>query len=87
MAEMRFEVLLEVERTGMTVSEVCRRYGISRNTYYRYRRRDLAEGLNGLEDRSHRPRSSPGQIPAETEIRIVEMRKDHPRLRCSSYPS
>ena len=79
MAEMRFEVLLEVERTGLTVTEVCRRYGISRNTYYRYRRRYLAEGLDGLEDRSHKPRSSPGQIPAETEILIVEMRKDHPR--------
>ena len=50
MAEMRFDVLLEVERTGLTVTEVCRRYGISRNTYYRYRRRYLAEGLDGLED-------------------------------------
>ena len=48
MAEMRMEVLLEAERTGMTVSEVCRRYGISRQTYYRYRRRYLAEGLQGL---------------------------------------
>jgi len=48
MAEMRFEVLLEVERTGLTVTEVCRRYGISRNTYYRYRRRYLAEGFRRL---------------------------------------
>ena len=32
MAEMRFGVLLEVERTGLRVTEVCRRYGISRNT-------------------------------------------------------
>lgn len=79
MAEMRLEVLLEVERTGLTVTEVCRRYGISRQTYYRYRRRYLAEGLEGLEDKSHKPRSSPAQIPAELEIRIVEMRKDHPR--------
>lgn len=30
MAELRIEVLLEVERTGLTVSEVCRRFGISR---------------------------------------------------------
>lgn len=34
MAELRLEVLLEAERTGLTVSEVCRRYGISRQTYY-----------------------------------------------------
>jgi len=79
MAELRLEVLLEAERTGLTVSEVCRRYGISRQTYYRYRRRYLAEGLAGLEDRSRRPLAPANQISVELELEIVEMRKDHPR--------
>lgn len=79
MAELRFDVLFESSRTGETVAEVCRRYGISRDTYYRYRRRYLAEGLDGLEDQSRKPKSSPAQIPVELEKRIVEMRKDHPR--------
>jgi transposase InsO family protein len=79
MAELRLDVLTEPLRTGETVADVCRRYGISRDTYYRYRRRYLAEGLAGLEDRSRRPRSSPVKIPAELEIRICEMRKGHPR--------
>jgi transposase-like protein len=79
MAELRLEVLVEAERTGLTVSEVCRRYGISRQTYYRYRRRYLTEGLAGLEDRSRRPDQPANQIPAELELEIVEMRKDHPR--------
>ena len=79
MAELRLEVLLEAERTGLTVSEICRRYGISRQTYYRYRRRYLAEGLFGLEDRSRRPLQPANQIPADLEVQIVEMRKDHPR--------
>jgi transposase InsO family protein len=79
LAELRFDVLFEPERTGETVADVCRRYGISRDTYYRYRRRYLAEGLEGLEDRSRKPRTSPNQIPAEVEIRIVEMRTAHPR--------
>jgi transposase InsO family protein len=79
MAEMRLEVLLEAERTGITVTEVCRRYGISRQTYYRYRRRYLAEGLDGLEDRSRRPLAPANQIPADLELEIVEMRRDHPR--------
>ncbi len=79
MAELRLDVLTEPLRTGETVADVCRRYGISRDTYYRYRRRYLAEGLEGLEDQSRRPRTSPAQIPAEVEIRIVEMRRDHPR--------
>ena len=79
MAELRREVLLEVERTGLSVSEVCRLYGISRQSYYRYRRRYLAEGLAGLEDRSRRPHQPANQIPAELELQIVEMRRDHPR--------
>ena len=79
MADLRLEVLLEVERTGLTVTEVCRRYGISRQTYYRYRRRYLAEGLDGLEDRSRRPLQPANQIPVDLEVRICEMRKDHPR--------
>ena len=79
MAELRLDVLIEPLRTGETVADVCRRYGISRDTYYRYRRRYLAEGLAGLEDQSRRPRSSPVKIPPELEIRICEMRKGHPR--------
>ena len=79
MAELRFDVLTEPLRTGETVADVCRRYGISQDTYYRYRRRYLAEGLDGLEDQSRRPKTSPAQIPAEVEIRICEMRRDHPR--------
>ena len=79
MAELRLDVLTEPLRSGESVADVCRRYGISRDTYYRYRRRYLAEGLDGLEDRSRRPRSSPAQVPVEVEIRICEMRRDHPR--------
>jgi transposase InsO family protein len=79
MAELRLEVLFEPKRTGETVADVCRRYGISRDTYYRYRRRYLAEGIDGLEDRSRKPKTSPARIPAETEVRIVEMRTAHPR--------
>jgi transposase InsO family protein len=77
--ERRLEVLLQPERTGETVEQVCRRNGISRDTYYRYRRRYLEEGVDGLEDRSRRPLVSPAQIDADLEITICRMRKDHPR--------
>jgi transposase InsO family protein len=79
MAELRFEVLLAAERSGESVSEVCRRYGISRETYYRYRRRYLAAGIEGLEDQSRRPKVSPGRIDAALEAVICGMRRDHPR--------
>lgn len=79
MAELRLQVLLEAERSGESVASVCRRHGISRDTYYRYRRRYLADGLDGLVDRSKAPLRSPAQIEADLELEICRMRKDHPR--------
>jgi transposase len=76
--ERRLKVLLQPERTGETVEQVCGRNGISRDTYYRYGRRYLEEGIDGLEDRSRRPLVSPAQTDADLEITICRMRKDHP---------
>ena len=45
MAEMRLEVLLKAARSGETVTAVCRRHGISRETFYVYLRRFQAEDL------------------------------------------
>ena len=78
MKELKLDVLLE-ERTGDTVTAVCRRRGISRETFYVYRRRYQAEGVAGLEPRSRRPRGSPGQIEPELEARICRRRHEHPR--------
>ena len=80
MHELKLEVLLEPARTGETVAEVCLRRGISRASYYRYRRRFLLEGADGLEPRSHRPRSSPAQISASLEAEICTLRRRHPRF-------
>lgn len=79
MEELRLEVLLEAERTSETVSEICKRYGITRQTFYEYRRRYLADGLDGLEPRSKRPYRSPNQIDYDLEVEICKLRKDHPR--------
>jgi transposase InsO family protein len=79
MEDLKLEVLLEPERTGETIAEVCARHGISRASYYRYRRRYLEEGVAGLEPRSRRPRSSPARIEPTLEARIVELRRRHRR--------
>jgi transposase InsO family protein len=79
MEELKLEVLLAPERTGETVAEVCARHGLSRASFYRYRRRYLEEGAAGLAPRSRRPRSSPAQIEPWLEARIVELRRRHRR--------
>jgi transposase-like protein len=42
--------------------ELCREYGISPKTGYKWRERFLRQGLEGMEEDSRRPRSSPKQL-------------------------
>jgi transposase InsO family protein len=79
LSQLWIEILLAPERHRLTVTEVCRRYGISRKTYYAYRARYRAAGVEGLEPRSRRPKSSPRRTPAEVEATVVEIRLARPR--------
>lgn len=79
MNELKLEVLLEPERSGESVAQVCLRYGLSRASFYRYRRRLLEEGTQGLEPRTRKPRTSPVQIEASLEVEICTLRRRHPR--------
>jgi transposase InsO family protein len=57
------------------VSRLCQELGISRQTFYAYRARFQAEGLDGLVARSRRPRRSPGRCGEDLEQSIVDLRK------------
>jgi transposase InsO family protein len=57
------------------VAEFCRRHQISRATFYKWQHRFLDEGLIGLEERSRRPKTSPGQTSAAVEEIVLRRRK------------
>jgi transposase InsO family protein len=57
------------------VAQFCRDNGISRETFYKFRRRFRDGGIEDLQDRSRRPLTSPGQTPVEVEDLIVLRRK------------
>ena len=59
----------------LSVSALCADLGISRDTYYRLRRRFAEDGLEGLLARSRRPLSSPGRTGAQMEQRILTARQ------------
>lgn len=59
------------------ISELCRRFGISRKTGYKWIERFHAEGDAGLADRFCRPKSIPVITPEEIERAIVRVRKRH----------
>lgn len=60
------------------MAELCRRYGVSRATGYKWLDRWRAEGEAGLVDRSRRPRSSPRRTPATMEELVAAVRRSHP---------
>jgi transposase InsO family protein len=76
--EQRFRAVLEV-RSGVPVTEVASRFGVSRQSVHTWVRRYAEGGLGALADRSRRPESSPAQVPGEVEAAICEIRREHPK--------
>ncbi len=66
----------ETARASINVTALCRDEGVSRAVFYKYVARVRAEGLDGLEERSRRPGSSPQQTPLAVEDVIVRLRKE-----------
>lgn len=60
------------------MTSVAARFGVSRKTVHQWLSRYESDGLEGLADRSHRPRSSPLQMPAVVEVALVDLRRRHP---------
>jgi transposase-like protein len=79
--EQRYDAVMEVLRDERTVTEVAERWGVSRQSLYSWLGRYQAGGVEGLADRSHRPRSCPHQIPAAVEVRICFAVRHRPLQR------
>ena len=62
----------------LSMAELCRRFGISRDTGYRLVSRWRLEGFLGLEDRSRRPLSSPRRTGVALEQAVIALRAAHP---------
>ena len=73
--EQRYQVVLAVLADGRAVMEVASQWGVSRRTVHRWLARYEADVLEGLPDRSHRPERCPHQMPAEIEVRVLELRR------------
>ncbi len=76
--EQRYRAVLEV-RSGVPVTEVAARFGVSRQSVHAWVRRYAESGLGALADRSKRPESCPHQTPDEVEVAVCEVRREHPR--------
>ena len=74
--DRRLEFAALAASKGVSVSELCRRFGISRKTGYKWLERHAAG--EPLSDRSRKPLSSPKKAPEELEARVLKVRSEHP---------
>ncbi len=63
---------------GANISALCREYGISRKTGYKWLKREQMAGAEGLADQSRRPKHSPDQTPEWIEAQVLGVRESHP---------
>ena len=73
--EAKLLAVLTAGLTNVNVSRLCADLSISRQTFYKYRRRFDAEGPAGLVARSRAPHRSPNAVSGELEDEIVRWRK------------
>lgn len=75
--DQRIQFVMTVRRGGVTVTEACRAFGISRKTGYKWLGREAAAGsVAVLIDRSRRPHVSPRRTTAAITHRVGELRRE-----------
>jgi transposase InsO family protein len=68
----------QAKAAGANISALCRAFGISRKTAYKWLKREReAGGTAGLENQSRRPHHSPGQTATEIETQVLAVREKH----------
>ena len=76
--EQKQEFVSLARNKGISFSQLCERFGISRRTGYKWLERFKEHGQEGLREQSRRPHKSPLQTNSEVEQSILAIRADNP---------
>jgi transposase InsO family protein len=76
----RIALMREFETGVFTVSELCRRHGISRETFYVWQRRWASKEARWFEERSHAVASCPHATDGRLADRIIAVRRRFPHF-------
>jgi transposase InsO family protein len=74
---LRLEFVKFAIADGSNIAELCRRFHISRKTGYKWIKRLLTQGQQGLADLSRRPKTSPYRTRDTVEKAILAVREQH----------
>ncbi len=72
--DARLEFVMLATAGGANVRQLCRRFGISPTTGYKWLERWRADGVTGLQERSRREQASPAHSAAAIEAAVLSVR-------------
>lgn len=75
--DQREEFVLKALEKSSPFAELCRQYGVSPKTGYKWLGRFREGGLPALHDQSTKPLTCPAGLPESTVCRIVELKSAH----------
>jgi transposase InsO family protein len=78
--EERIRMLSDYETGNWNVSELCRRYGVSRDTFYEWRKRKAIGDREWFVDRSHAPLHCPHRVAEPITEMVIAARRRFPYL-------
>ncbi len=68
-------MIIEPERSGKSISDVCIAFGVSRATWYKWKRRYDVYGVDGLKNQSRKPHNIKNlKVTEELEKLVLELR-------------
>jgi len=76
--DQRIEFVTLASTPGANISLLCRRFGISRPTAYKWLARHAARGPAAMADQSRRPHASPARVDQAVEHAVLSVRDTHP---------
>ncbi|WP_025032165.1 IS481 family transposase [Bradyrhizobium sp. DOA9] len=76
--DARLEFVMLASEEGSNVRQLCRRFGISPTTGYKWLERWRLDGAAGLVEQPRRPQTSPARSAAAIEAAVLSVRAEHP---------
>jgi transposase InsO family protein len=73
----RLTVLDHASASSRSVAHTCRHFGVSRQAFYKWKKRFDIDGAAGLCDRSRRPGRSPRATPAAVVSKVLYLRQTY----------
>lgn len=75
--ELKEQFITEMLKEEIPFSHLCKKFGISEKTGYKWKNRFFEQGKSGLYEQSREPNSHPNQIDGDTAAELIRIKLAH----------